>query len=456
MIQSASKIIPIESLHNIEENLILVKLRIVFYGSLLKILFDLSYVWALQVKWSSLFLVDANLPSILLSGISIVILLLALPVQKDTANYFLSILLFAVIIPMSTIFAFQSRSCQYFLFVCISFLFVEIVLGKFGVLSYNYNKNIGCLTRYAFYIIVLATVIWLFIELGMPTLTALDWTSVYILRSSYDISSHLSRLSRITAMTIIPILFADSLLARKYWVSAIFCVAQLLIYLWLGHKIYLFMFAVVVFSAKIANMKNKQHVIILTLKALLAVIMLLTVSEIVGNEYSSKIAGAASSGYSYVARRGLFVPAQLRFDYYDFFVTAKKPTVGFLGTVISPLLTRLGVSDPYASSSYSQAVSTWLGFESNANTGIFGGEMAHFGVWGIPVAAICLLILLLCVRIGNRRNGYIFTMSSSLFPFLYLMNGEVTEIFGFTSLGMLIVALLLYQPMSERVKSTCN
>lgn len=449
MKQLATIAIPIQSLHNEERKSILVKWHIVLYGSLLKILFDLSFALALQIQWETAFPLEATFSRIVFSSLSIVIMLLALPVKRDAANYFAAIILFVIVIPMSTIFAFQSRNSLYYVLVCLSFLCVELVLDKIAVLSSSNRNNLGKWIRYAFFVITIITVIWLYLELGRPTLIALDWKSVYELRASYELPSHLSRLSRITAMTVIPVLFADSLLARRYWISFATCLAQFLIYLWLGHKIYLFMIPVVFFSTKLSKMDKKGHLILITLKVMLAVVSILTVAEILWHGNSSNIGSLVSLGYSLVMRRTFFVPAQLRFDYYDFFVTVDNPTVGLLGSAISPLLLRLGYSNPYADSSYSQAVGTWLGTGANANTGIFGGEIAHFGVWGIPVAAMCLLILLLCIRISNRRNGYAFTLGSSLFPMLYLMNGNMTDIFSFSPLAMLVIVLLLYQPMSK-------
>ena len=78
---------------------------------------------------------------------------------------------------------------------------------------------------------------------------------------------------------------------------------------------------------------------------------------------------------------------------------------------------------------------------SNANTGIFGKELAHFGYAGIVVAALCLLLFLLCVKSSEEKNGREFTCGLSLYLVIGFADAGSIAIISFSPLFW--VALLL-------------
>ena len=167
---------------------------------------------------------------------------------------------------------------------------------------------------------------------------------------------------------------------------------QLLFFLWLGHKTTLFSVLLLMGSYHIATVDKKELFISKVTVSLVALVSLLEANSVY---FPQNISNIIHWTYSLLIRRSLFTPAFLKFSYYDFFVIQDNPKVGLFGTFIAPILTRLGITQPYGSTPYTAIIGARYTNAGFANTGVWGMELAHFGIFGILFATVFLILMLL-------------------------------------------------------------
>lgn len=433
------------------ENLIKSKINIkcsyFISGIIFKIALDLCFCGPIQTYFSSSFPIDISIHKIIVSYIATMLMIMMLPSTSDLVSSYIIIVLFYIIIPFTTIYAYMNTSSVYFITMIITYLFIEVCVVR--LLPINPKKivfsgiNLSRLIEIGSIIFILLTAVVLFWYRGTPNLNAFNLYDVYELRSSYSLPTWVRTMYNISSKTLIPFVVSISLYRKKYVKAIAFLFIQLLFFMWLGNKLTLlgaFLVPAVYFVIK--HKKNITPVIVKILViGVIGVSLLLLVVGYVSPELNRAIVYA----FGLFVRRNIFVPAYLKTCYYDFFVVKGNPLIGFFSTLVAPILSWVGIDYPYASEgSFTQAVGMIYAQDSNANTGIFGRELAHFGFVGIFVAAICFVIILYAIRCSEQRNNRNLILCITIYNILLLNNSGSIEIINISPMLIMILILILF------------
>lgn len=423
------------------------------FGIIFKIILDLSFCGPLQTYYTS-FPLDISTIKVIISYISIIFMVLLLPDRSDLESTYISIILYYIIIPVSTIYSYMNTSSGYYISLVSIFSIIELFTTKIRLKTIKIeisHVNISKVMEFASIIFILITAVVFFIFRGMPTLEAFNLYDIYELRSSYSLPSWVSAMFNISSKTLIPFTVSILLKRKKYISSVLFLIIQLLFYLWLGNKLTLLSLAIIPAVYFLTRKKTRSVNMILVI--LLAIVSFVSLLPELVQSTSGNLNRAIIYIYGLLVRRNIFVPAYLKTCYYDFFVVKGNPIVGFFGTIIAPIMFWLGFEYPYQSEYlYTRAIGHMYANDSNANTGVFGRELAHFGFFGIFVAAICLLLLLYAIRCSEKRNGQSLVLCFTIYNILLLSNSGVFDIFSISPLLVMLFILFLYDENDARGK----
>ena len=432
------------------------KKRIIFYGMCYWFILVISYIWSLQNFWAESWPVDFNIWKMFLATGTVFVMFTCLSKEDSIINTFLVILLYIVVLPIATIYVCQNRETIYYLLVFISFLVVETAIRSISTRNVNIminEINPSGLVVFSFAMLLLTSLVVMVRERGMPSLESIDFSQTYEIRSSYEISSMASMLFQIVTRAVVPCFLAIALLKKNYRMAVVFLGIQALYFLWLANKTTLFSIGVFIIGYFIANSKKGT---LLFSRLITIGIGSISLLEGLNPANDRGIFRLIYQAYSLLVRRAIYIPGYLKFSYYDFFILKNNPKVGMLGTVIAPILTRFGVKSPYGESSFSKTVGIYYLNESNANTGIFGRELAHFGIIGVFIAALLLLIFLVCVKRSEKANGRIFTSCVGIYTIVSLADGGSIDMIDFSPMLMIAFAFYLFNLREYQIKMQCE
>ncbi len=397
----------------------------------------------MQNHWSEIWPLELNPLKLILASFSVVVMLLLVPSDRSITGLFITIILYIVIFPIGVLYACQDRNTIYFFSVFLCFSLVEFFIQYITPHPVTIKAETGnTLKTVPFFgiVILLLTIVFIFRERGAPSLSSMDFSITYDIRSSYEISSLTSRLFDITTKAIIPVLIATYFLKKKYYKVLALLLIQFAFFLWLANKTTIFSIGVLIAGFLLAKAKDGTA---LFSRLMCFGIAGISVLEGLTSQIENGISRIIYFAYSLLVRRTLFLPAHLKYSYYDYFVVKGNPLEVFFGTFIAPILTRLGIYDPYENLSYTKIIGKlYMDMDgSNANTGVFGTEIANFGYLGILVAAVLLLLFLICVKKSEATNGRVFTCCIAIYTVFSFSDSGVIRLIDYSP--MLLIALIL-------------
>ena len=433
-----------------DENLIKSKINIKWSyfiaGIIFKIALDLCFCGPIQTYFSSSFPLDISIHKIVVSYIATIIMIMMLPSKNNLVSLYIVVVLFYIIIPLTTIYAYMNTSSVYFITIIVTYLLIEVCVV---MLPMNPKKivfsgmNLSRLIEDGSAIFILFTTVVLFQYRGIPNLDAFNLYDVYELRSSYSLPAWIRAIYNISSKTLIPFVVSISLYRKKYIKAIAFLFIQLLFFMWLGNKITLL--GVFIVPAVYFVTKHKENITPIIIKILVIGVIGVSLLLFIVGYVSPEMNRAIVYAFGLFVRRNIFVPAYLKTCYYDFFVVKGNPLIGFFSTLVAPILSWIGIDYPYASEgSFTRAVGMIYAQESNANTGIFGRELAHFGFAGIFVAAICFVIILYAIRCSEQRNNRNLILCITIYNILLLNNSGSIEIINISPTLIMILILLVF------------
>lgn len=418
------------------------KNKIILWGLVYWIALSVSYIWPMQNDWSDTFPLEANILKFVLASMTILAMLLLIPGNESILSLFFTIILYIVIFPVAIVYAFQNRETCYYLSVVICFAFVEIAVRHIAphkvslrFMDHNPSKSIVIIG----FIILILSLFVMYRERGIPDMKSLDFSITYEIRASYMLSSLASRLFRLVTRAVIPFMVSVYFLRKKYQNVIVLLFIQFVYFLWLANKTTIFSIGILVIGYYFAQAKNRT---VLFSKIMSFGMIFISVLEGIRTQLNSGFGSVIANTYSLLVRRTMLVPAYLKFCYYDYFVIKENPLSGMFGTFAAPVLTRIGWYNPYKTITYTKTIGNYYASGSNANTGIFGAELAHFGFLGIPIAGILLLIFMLCVKRCESVNGGGFTCCLAIYTIVSLTDAGTIELIGYSP--MFLIALIMY------------
>ena len=425
------------------------------WGILYWLAINLAYFWALQVHWAEDFPATFDILRFFAATAGILLLLILLPKENEITILYLYIILFLVIIPLTVTYVGGQSSGFYVFSVIGVYAGAEIIACHVKLkevqIDNGRGKGLSYLLVAGAIIYVAVTVVLLFMKLGVPKTTALNLTKIYEIRETLPVSARLYNMFQMTAKAILPFLLAIALFKKNRREVILLLGVQFLLFLWLANKTTLVSLGVFLFGYYFSK---KENTTALFCKAMTIGVLALTILEGLNTGEQTGLAKTIASVFSIFIRRTVFVPAVLKGHFFEFFVSMNNELVGLFGTMVAPLLTRMGVYEPYADLTYTKVIGNLYAGGANANTGMFGKELAHFGYLGILVAGVCLILFLLAVKVCESRNGKQFACGISIYIIVSLQDAGSMEIITFSPMLMVFIMLLIFNMKDYMEKRT--
>lgn len=280
------------------------------------------------------------------------------------------------------------------------------------------------------YILLIYTLIiyvYIYVYVSKPKIDVLFFKGVYEKRGEIVIKGIFNYLIIWQGYVINTYNFVYSYINKKYFMAIFILLIQLLLYLMIPHKTFLFELIIVYISIKLFEKKQYVRLIFILLALGLTVINIIT-------EMSTNIILA-----SLFIRRSFFLPALLNNIYFDYIKKGGELlfySEGLIGKILN-LSYPYDVSFPkYIGANYFSAP------QMAANTGLFADAYVNLGSVGMFIISIILGVFFkLLDTFKNKKKIILFGMYS--FIIMNLVNGSLLTWF-LTGGGILPVLLLFF------------
>ena len=398
-----------------------------------KLALEITYYFYISPKYTYMGLGTAVSEFKLLESYILLIPLFVLTpmLNYKVTHFFLNIQLIVTVLPMLSYYWLNDQSRIYMYAVCICHL-LECILIKINLIKNNINfpgLSNNCIFQLLF-IGVILTIFYCLFQYGIPKLTALNFNNVYEMRSATNWRFPFSYIIPWCAKIFIPIGIVISLKQKKYVNAVIMQICLLILYLLFPHKTFLFIIFFVV-AVYFACYKNFLYA------SIYLIIPFVSLSGTVIYKITNNIAPI-----SYLVRRVFFVPAQLKFAYYDFF--SQNPKYGFADGLIGNILE----IDPHYNNSIAKMIGSYMGNNSSANTGYLGESYAQAGFIGMLILSVILVIFLKILELCTYKKDCILVISAASY-WLYNLNDAALLTSLLTGGGLILIFLFVF---SERHK----
>lgn len=255
---------------------------------------------------------------------------------------------------------------------------------------------------------------------GMPTWSAFDFNNVYVIRQQNTWIFPLTYLIPWYAKIIFPLGIILAIKNKRYIISALLLVCFIGIYLLFPNKAFIFSLALII----LVYLAVKFRILYYALYGMLPLVLVGGVLE--------KMFFKSTIIISYLIRRALIVPAQLKFAYYNYFSTNEKYyyAMGRIGKLF-------GIKTDYTKS-IPVVVGEYTGTSGYANTGYLGESYAQIGFIGLFILAILLILFLKTLDTGSRNISTEVALSVSVF-WIYTLNDSALLTALLTGGGLLFL-----------------
>lgn len=409
--------------------------------TILFLIWILIYMFALSWGYAHIlagkvqyFQLDFVLWKYLIGSLWIIVLFLNIRHEERTVSSFLlNFHLIIGIIPIAVIYSLCNGSTAYFTVLCIAYLVAELLVKvkwkKEGFSSF-YIERFTQFVLFGCMLVVLGILGYTFMTNGLPTLTALNFSDVYDLRGDgyFITNEYLNYIYRWTMAVFLPFLLAYFLVKQRYLLATICVMISFVFYLYSGNKTNLFLIPLVIGVYIFAQYKDTNY----RFYGLFTLVLALTVPlTTLANFYMP---------FSLFVRRTLVIPANLKFVYYDFF--SNNPKLGLSGTLWG---SKLGVTYPYEKKIGYIISEEYFGLPNmNSNTGFLAEGFSRFGYVGIFLVLILFAMILILLDRLQRRTGYTFAVTMSVYPIFTLNDGQLIDSLIFGPMLVLLLVILLY------------
>lgn len=353
---------------------------------------------------------------------------------RKPSKIFIYVLFVTLIIPVSSIYFLRDQD-RYFMYLMVLGYLTLIFTVRFSKIV-----NITRLKQGTIIAFIIVTGITLYVY-GKLVLTGglgrlnFSITDVYITRAQYVANQNtlMGYLIVWQANVINPLLLAYSLYKRKKIIFTIACGMQVILFGMTGFKSFLFAPLVII---AISYFLNKFGTKTLLLWILSGSQLLVVISIFIYKLSNSLIFP------SIFIRRLFFVPAQLHFQYFDFFSSHPK-------LMLSHSILASFIDYPYPLNPPQLIAYNYYGTVFSANTGYLGDAYANFGEIGVIIFSI---ILGTALAVFDRVSIVLpveLSTSIILIPSMSLINSALFT--SFLTHGILFLIIILYLLSSYQV-----
>lgn len=402
---------------------------IIFFVFLYKSLLELSYFVFLNPNYDYYgFTLEINIFKFIESSVYFIILLIIVPKNEQKPSSIVIYSLFLImIIPHFSIYWLKNENRVFMFMVFISF-FITILLVKF-IPQIKISKRLVN-KKLLYFLVTVNTIITISVLLlfnGLPSLAALNFNNVYSIREKINYGFPIMQYL-VTWQSVILNVFMVIILwvKQKKMYSLFFVIIQILTFLITGHKS--FLFYILIIPIVLYIFKKKKYIILFPFGLIVGLIVGLVAYYLIDFWWIASL----------LISRVLFLPAQISFQYYEFFSENKFMQ---LTHSIFEMFSKQPVyeKNPIAIIGETYYDSNW------PNTGYLGDSYMNFGIFGMLVFSILFSILLKffdSLAIRENNNNIVILFFSVIFTISFMNVGFFTSLLTGGIIVFLIIAIL--------------
>ena len=363
------------------------------------------------------------------------------------SSFFLYLTYMVQIIPLTTVYVMEDESSVFYFSICIGFLLCIFLVNHVKDPEIHIeSETFSRLTLPFFVILTVLLMIHIYLRNGPPQSIYLSFDDVYELRGSgwFQIGKYFNYIMDYARLVFIPFCIAVSIRRGNHFAVLPLSGILVLLYLYSGNKIILFSVPLVIICTYWAKRENACHEVFIALS-------LLCILTAAGN-YDYYLAKNKSSFllhgmYELIIRRCLFVPARLKFYYYDFF--CKNPHIGLSGIFPTWLVP---VKNPYPVTSVPFLIGAqyFNAPRMHADTGFLAEGFERFGHIGTLLEFLVLAFLLKQMDHFQNRHDYMLTIGLFVFPVYALTEGQLLSSLVLGSWMWIVFILLFYKNQDKQ------
>lgn len=348
--------------------------------------------------------------------------------EHSVSSFFLNLQFLVMLAPMLSYYALADQPALFMRVICICFLFQIFFLQNIKNFKLPYFKgNFFILIMALSFFCALVIIISLAYN-GLPSLKAFNFNDIYELRATARTPALFGYFINWVCKITIPFLLTFSLYYQRKKLFIFSIVVQLLMFMTYAHKTFLLILPAMIVIYYVVE-KNKIN---LRLYQCLPVVLVAAfLLYIINNDWIM--------APSVLVRRFLFVPAQLKFQYYDFFLNHPKVYFadGLIGTLFS-------IESPYGMNVPNVIAFFYHGRIYGANTGYWGDAYANLGIAGVVIFSIVLAFIVKLIESITTNIPKAIVLPSLMFIFLNLNDQALLTTLLTGGLWLLIVLLYLF------------
>ena len=412
----------------------------IIYRIIYRLALDFSYTTAISVAYSY-YMGLTYFPSllrILISYIVSLFVIIVTPSYKNTiSSFFLNVQLYIFLMPMCSLYGLSGRSIIFLTGISLIHVMQCIILSvniRTKCIKKIYIENnqlilFGTLCGFVIMIIGL-----LFLQGGRPNWSAINLNNVYKIRAeAISLTTIMSYFVSWSTKIIIPFLLACSIHKKHWFLCTLLTGLQFLFYCIFAHKTYLFtpiLVIAVYFCCKHNLLKWGFE------KGLTLGVLFTTGLYLLNNKWIWPV--------NLLVRRVLYVPATLKFSFYEFF--SRNPKVCFGDGVIG---TVFHIDSPY-SKTIPKVIAEYVGYpESSCNTGYWGDAYANAGWIGVVLLSVILAVYIKTLENCSTKLNKTIVIASCAY-WIYSLNDGAFLTNLLTGGGLLFLLILVFSNLQKK------
>jgi hypothetical protein len=417
-------------------------------GFLYKIVLDIYFMFVVSHYWQ----VDGLVcrPSADRFLVSWIVYIIGYWSILKVVNYIVSVFLHLqwvlIIAPMIVLFGMQQEHSFIYLIVVLMVLILQVQVGKKNHRMRAISLAEGRIRPYCtITCCILIAAIWIIMVVwnNFEGLKAFNITYIYEMRSHLVFPPMFGYLVSWITRAILPWIFVLGLFKKNVFLILYSCIFQALYYMVLGYKSILLIMGIVFI---IYLLSTYRILIVGTYIGLISGIVLGTICGFV-EKFSGATASLLFNGI--LGERTLFIPALIKFQFYDFF--SHFPKIHFADGMIGKLFSEANLYK-YGSGIIVYAYNNGGSLAVESNTGYLGDSYAQLGFVGMMLIGAMVILLVrfisgYCKHVPEQFlccvAGCIAVVLNDSAFFTALMTGGI---------GIWIMMLLLYTGRNENDK----
>ncbi len=400
-----------------------------------RIALDISYVTFVHPLFKYVrFTLNFSLFKYILSMIVLVGLFLILPKDRQKPSSLVQQVHFILLfIPMLSLYPMMNLSTGFFLLVSGAFALECLLLRKLPLLKIVRLRQSGVILYGGLALVTVFVYVSMIRANGMPSLAALNLNAVYDIREKLSYPFLMGYLVPWQSKVINPFFIASAFKNKNLPMLGAAVALQLLLYLIIAEKAILFIPAVIVFVMWAVKRFN-----FLAIAGFLAPAGVIAIS--VFTDLTGKIEVA-----SILIRRLLFLPAQLKFIWYDFF--SENPLLYYSQGIIGKIF---GIRNPYPLDAANMiGLTAFNAPDMHSNAGYVADAYGNGGAIGVIVIALIFVFVLLIVDSLSVALSPEFVIGLIIYHVISLNDGSLITAMISGGLLPLLLILWLYSAKPE-------